>query len=445
MKKIICFIFFIFIIAGIIPLKKVYAGACQIPNLEASGQFYQCGQYTFEKNSFEWADTVLLNNFEIFFSDKTVIERNGFYWWPASSTLYVFSWEGEYKRSVTIDSEQYIGGSPDIFRRSGITDSRVIAPKPIYDPEVAYVTKCYGYEKYFENARDQYCKVDIGIDLSNNNFDRVVTEFYVSFPTSDMVLALEDNGFTYTKTLPKQVYNFLTSSAADKYYAGEWEIYDSSSVYSVSGSTSYGKFFSTIGTTSSLTLRCDWLDIIPLEEHEKYSVWNTNDMRYWGWFKHFQEVAYFSQLRITCYKDDIPGYTTIIKLNEIGSERYQQNYNPVKSIVTPNVAPDQVDVTSDEYLEKENQSASQIEQQYQQDQQRQEIIDQQIADAAGVSSIAGSLKGIVSAVPQMTNGIRSAVAALFAPLNYLPGEIRGIFLATIIILCAIAIIKFIRG
>lgn len=319
-------------------------------------------------------------------------------------------------------------------------------PPVRFDPDVAYVTKCYGYEKYFQSVFDKYAKVELGIDLSNTNFDRIEASYFIAFPTSDLVLMLEDNGYSYIKTLPEQVYDFLISpKGAELIAVPNLEIFDKRNSYWVPDNFfTTGKYFSKVGMSSSYTLTASMDEIIKPDQYSSFSVWGL-DNKYFGWIKHFQLVSYIYEVRITCYKDDVPGPTTVVKFPEIGAERYSLNYNPAKAVIVHNGVVDSLDPNSDDYKLQESQSAAEIEREYQQEQHRQEILDKEIADAAGVGSIGGSLNGIVSEIPSMTSGIQNAVAALFAPFNYLPAEIRGLFLATVIILCAIAIIKFIRG
>lgn len=337
-----------------------------------------------------------------------------------------------------------------------------------FDASLPYVSSCIGYDRTVSPSFNGFGGVTgydtyyrFGVDVSNLDYDgdyEFHVELKIAFPTSDLVLYLESLGYTPSNCTPIDIYNelkhFYTEiydpSVYPNYHAFPAELLlDDVTVFAFNlssdrlvGSPVYLPKYKKNSTYSFIFSLSELEDLYPLD----YCVWGFDDDRFQDWWPLLRNFISVNEFR--CYAASGNSEGRLYKADLCGF--YDERFSSLDEVYTKSyylspIGNEGTDLDSDEAKESVIQSGKELEKDYEYQDKQEEILNDQIAEAAGVESLGGSLFGLVKNLPSFTSGIKNACMALFMPLTLLPSEIRGLFYLTIALLCAIAIIKFIRG
>lgn len=337
-----------------------------------------------------------------------------------------------------------------------------------FNASLPYVSSCIGYDRVVSPSFNDFGGVTgydtyyrFGVDVSNLDYDgdyEFHVELKIAFPTSDLVLYLESLGYNPSNCTSIDIYNELKHYYTEIYDPSNYPNYHAFPVELLLDDVTVFAFNLSsdrlVGSPVHLPKykkNATYSFIFSLSELEalyppNYSVWGFDDDRFQDWWpllRNFISINEFCCYATSgtdegrLYKADLCGFydERFLSLDEVYTKSYY--LSPVGN--------EDTDLDSDEVKGSVIQSEKELEKDYEYQDKQEEILNDQIAEAAGVESLGGSLLGLVKNLPSFTSGIKNACMALFMPLTLLPSEIRGLFYLTIALLCAIAIIKFIRG
>lgn len=337
-----------------------------------------------------------------------------------------------------------------------------------FDASLPYVSSCIGYDRVVSPSFNDFGGVTgydtyyrFGVDAANLDYDgdyEIHVELKIAFPTSDLVLYLESLGYNPSNCTSIDIYNELKHYYTEIYDPSNYPNYHAFPVELLLDDVTVFAFNLSsdrlVGSPVHLPKykkNSTYSFIFSLSELEalyppNYSVWGFDDDRFQDWWpllRNFISINEFCCYATSgtdegrLYKADLCGFydERFLSLDEVYTKSYY--LSPVGN--------EDTDLDSDEVKGSVIQSEKELEKDYEYQDKQEEILNNQIAEAAGVESLGGSLLGLVKNLPSFTSGIKNACMALFMPLTLLPSEIRGLFYLTIALLCAIAIIKFIRG
>lgn len=325
-----------------------------------------------------------------------------------------------------------------------------------FDSEQGSIQDCVGYRIYYRSTLDlKGITYQIGFDLKNFRSHSMVKLLTLTlktrFPSYELVEYLKSRNYTPTNVDISQIRQILSEPQFYASYVKSVEVDYETSTFDKSVN------FSEFEKTSKHGVWIPWT-AFSREGSDFYEqivegLTDEQVQEYESWFMPFFRALIIESCMIQPSSEDsnsCASFVIFYDSYEFNSGRtdyklFTDIYALSRGIYVSRNTVAGTDWDSEDVQTSINSKTEQADKDYESYIREQELLKQQISASAGVGNFLESFTGILSGFPQMTDSIKSAVSALFAPFDYLPSEIRFIFYMTIVLLCAVSIIKFIRG